>query len=383
MALVAVGLLAAGCGSSDSSDTSSSDGASTAAAAAPSSASGGVAAAQKEIAAYSGVPRFVAPGRPFDARRAAGGKTLESIPASSSIPFVQTLQNGVRSISPQVGMTFLDWPNQGQPVQWVQGMNAGVDRRVAAINLMAGIDPGSLGPQVRAALAAGIPVIASHLYDVGDTPPDGVDTLSFPYEQAGRLLADWVVDRSGGKGDVLVARIDEVNSTRPMMKGITDVLSSACGDDCPLSSINVSIADVATKIQPQIQSALVKDPNIRYVIALYDSAEAPFAVAAVKAAGASSRVRVITFNGTPSILRLVKSGDVEMDIAESLDWDSYAITDQAMRLMGGLPPVTDPHLPLRVFDQDNIDEAGTSQTSADGFGDEYRAGYEKLWGLGG
>jgi len=372
-------LLIAGCGGSDSGSTGTATGASTAGG----EASGGVAAAKAELAKFQSVPEFVAPGPAFDARKAVAGKTLMSIPASSSIPFVQTLQDGVKRLSGQVGMTFLDWPNQGQPVQWVQGMNAGIDRKVAAINLMAGINPESLGPQVKQAQKAGIPVIASHLYDLDDPTPPGVDSLSIPYEQAGRLLADWVVDKTGGKGDVLVVKIDEVPSTKPMMAGITDVFTKACGDDCPVSTINVAIADVAKKITPQVQSELVKNPNIKYVIALYDSAEAPFVVSAIKAAGKTSSVKVVTFNGTPSVLKLVKAGDVEMDVAENLDWVSYAITDQAMRLIGGLDPVKDPHLPLRVFDQDNIDEAGTNAQTAEGFGDSYVAGYRKLWGLEG
>ncbi|MDO8213287.1 substrate-binding domain-containing protein [Conexibacter sp. CPCC 206217] len=384
LALLCAATLAAGCGSSDdTASTSTAAAGGSSGATETTAASSGVADAQKELDAYRGVPTFEAPGEPFDARRLVAGKTLMSIPASSSIPFVQTLQDGVRELSGEVGMRFLDWPNQGKPVEWVQGMNAGVDRRVNAINLMAGINPGSIGPQVSAAKAARIPVIASHLYDVGDTPAEGVDTVSIPYEQAGRLLADWVVARTGGKGDTLVVKIDEVVSTAPMMRGIQDVFDRACGDDCPVSTINVAIADVATKIQPQVQSELVKNPNIRYVIALYDSAEAPFVVAAIKAAGAASRVRVVTFNGTPSVLRMVKSGDVEMDVAENLEWVSYAITDQAMRLIGGLEPVSDPKLPLRIFDADNIDEAGTNPATAEGFGDEYRAGYRKLWGLGG
>jgi ribose transport system substrate-binding protein len=379
-ALLCAAALAAGCGSGGSGSDSgaSTSGAGTTSA----SASAGVSAAQEELARFSGIPSFVAPGEAFDARRAIAGKTLLSIPASSSIPFVQTLQDGVKALSAQVGLSFIDWPNQGQPAQWVQGMNAAVDRKVDAINLMAGINPAALGPQVKAAQAASIPVIASHLYDLKDTPAAGVESLSIPYEQAGRLLADWVVARTGGEGDVLVVRIDEVSSTAPMMKGITDVFSNACGEACPVTAINVAIADVATKIQPQVQSALVKNPNIRYVIALYDSAEAPFAVAAIKAAGAASRVKVVTFNGTPSVLRLVKSGEVEMDVAENLDWVSYAITDQAMRLIGGMDPVADPHVPLRVYDQSNIDEAGDDQKTAGGFGDAYKAGYAKLWGMG-
>ncbi|MCW3002332.1 MAG: sugar transporter periplasmatic substrate-binding protein [Conexibacter sp.] len=373
-------LLAAGCGGSDG-------GASTSAAAdsgaASASASAGVTAAQKEVDAYRGVPQFKAPGEPFDAKKAVAGKTLMSIPSSSSIPFVQTLQVGVKQISGDVGMKFLDWPNQGQPVQWVQGMNAGLSRKVSAINLMAGNNPGSVAPQVKQAQAAKIPVIASHLYGVGDTPAAGVDTVSAPYEQAGRLLADWIVAKTGGKADTLVVKIDEVVSTKPMMKGINDVFAKACASACPVSTINVAIADVASKIAPQVQAALVKDPKINYIVGLYDSAEAPFIVSAIKQAGAGKRVKVVTFNGTPSVLKLVKNGDVEMDVAENLDWISYAVTDQAMRLIAGLPPVKDPQLPLRIYDKDNVAEAGTNADTAEGFGDAFKGGYRKLWGLDG
>lgn len=369
-------LAMAACGD-DSSDAGSGSGA------AGSGGEGAIAAAQKELDKYRGVPDFTPPGEPFDAKAAVAGKTLMNIPASSSIPFVQTMSDGVKRIAGEVGLKYLEWPNQGKPVQWVQGMNSGIDRKVAAINLMAGINPASLGPQIKQAKGQDIDVLASHLYDVGDTPVNGAETLSVPYEQAGRLLADWVVTKTKGDGHTLVVKIDEVVSTKPMMKGINDVFSEACGSKCPVSTINVAIADVATKIRPQVQSALVKDPKIKYVIALYDSAEAPFVVSAIKAAGKSGSVKVVTFNGTPSVLKLVKSGDVEMDVAENLDWNAHAIADQAMRLIAGKEPVKDPKLPLRVYDKSNVDEAGTNQDTAEGFGDAYVDGYRKLWGLDG
>lgn len=347
------------------------------------SGSDAIAAAQKELDAFRGEPKFVAPGEPFDARAAVSGKSLMNIPASSSIPFVQTMSDGLKDLSGDVGLKYLEWPNQGRPVQWGQGMNAAINRKVDAITLMAGNNPASLGPQIKQANAQDIDVMAAHLYDLADTPTDGAKTLSFPYEQAGRLLADWVVTKTGGDAHTLVVKIDEVVSTKAMMKGITDVFDEACGEACPVSTINVAIADVATKIQPQVQSALLKDPKLEYVIALYDSAEAPFVVSAIKASGKAGKVKVVTFNGTPSVLKMVKAGDVEMDVAENLEWNSYAIMDQAMRLIAGMEPVKDPKLPLRIYDQSNIDEAGTNPKTAEGFGDAYVAGYRKLWGLDG
>jgi ribose transport system substrate-binding protein len=369
----AIGL--AGCGSSDSSGG-------TGTGSSGASGSSGVAAAQAEVDRFRQAPKFEAPGEPIDARKIAAGKTLESIPASSSIDFVQTLQKGVRSLAGEVGLKFLDWPNQGTPVQWTQGMDAGVDRKVSAINLMAGINPSSLGPQIAKAKAAGIPVIASHLYDVAESPAEGTQAVSAPYEQAGRLLADWVVAKTKADAHVLVVKIDEVPSTKPMMKGINDVFSERCGSGCDVKTINVAIADVATRIQPQVQAALTRDPRLDYVIALYDSAEAPFVVSAIKQSGRSGKTKVVTFNGTPSVLKLVKAGDVEMDIGENLDWISYAVLDQALRIIGGKEPVKDPKLPIRLWDSSNIGEAGSPPSTSEGYGSAYVQGYRDLWGLG-
>jgi ribose transport system substrate-binding protein len=371
-ALTIAAVALASCGSDDESGS---------AAPAQGAAKAGVEHAKAQISKYRAVPAFEPPGPAFDAKQAAAGKTLLSIPASSSIPFVQTIQDGMKEISGQVGMKFIDWPNQGKPVQWVQGMNQALDRKANVINLLAGINPGALGPQIAKAEQGGASVIASHLYDVNQPATNGADSVSIYYEQAGRLLADWVIAKTNGDANVLAVTINEVVSTKPMMTGINDEFAEHCGSGCKVSTVNAAIADVATRIQPQVQSALVKDPKINYVIALYDSAEAPFVVAGIRQAGAKGRVKVVTFNGTPSVLKMVKSGDVEMDVGESLDWISYGVMDQVMRLASGMEPVKDPKLPIRIFDKDNVDETGDPPTDSQGYGDAYRDGYLKLWGL--
>ena len=106
------------------------------------------------------------------------------------------------------------------------------------------------------------------------------------------------------------------------------------------------------------------------MICLYDSAEAPFASAAISAAGRIGRVKISTFNGTPSVLKEVKKGDiVTMDVGENLEWIGYAIVDQSMRIMGGLKPVKNARVPVRVFDSANIGQAGAAFTS--GWGTSY------------
>lgn len=338
----------------------------------------GIGGAQTNLNKYRAVPKFVAPGPAFNAKAKAGGKTIFIIPASSQIPFVETIANNMKQIAATENVKTTIWQNQGQPSQWVQGMNAAVSQKANAIVLLAGIDPASLQPQIKAAKAKGIPTIVAHLYDEKQKSAPNVGGLvNIPYNLAGRLIADKAIVDTKGKADALVVTINQVKSTVPMVAGIRSEFSTYC-KGCKLSFTDVTIADVATKIQPNVQAALTADPSINYVICLYDSAEAPFAEAAIRAANRVGHVKISTFNGTPEILKEVKSNQiVSADVGENLQWIAYAVVDQSMRIMGGLKPVASEHVPLRLFDGSNISQAGSSFTS--GWGSSYVAGYKKLW----
>ena len=78
-----------------------------------------------------------------------------------------------------------------------------------------------------------------------------------------------------------------------------------------------------TKIQPGVQAALQANPEINVVIPIYDSMS-QFVVPAIRLAGKTGQVKVGTFNGTPFVLDYIQSGEVDMDIGESLDWIAYA-----------------------------------------------------------
>src|SRR3954454_13111117 len=317
--------------------------------------------AQANLDSHRKVPHFVAPGPAFDAKAKAGGKTIFVIPASSQIPFVSTIANHMKRLGALAGVKTTIWQNQGQPSQWVQGMDAAIAQNANAIVLLAGIDPGALQPQIKAAKAKGIPTIVAHLYDTKQkSAPNVGGVVNIPYNLAGRLIADQAIVDSKGKANALVVTINQVKSTVPMVAGIKTEFAKYC-KGCNLQFTDVTIADVATKIQPNVQGALTADPGINYVICLYDSAEAPFASAAIRAAGRTGKVKISTFNGTPEMLKEVKKGDIiTMDVGENLEWIGYAIVDQSMRIMGALPAVKNARVPVRVFDKTNISQAGSS-----------------------
>jgi ribose transport system substrate-binding protein len=116
--------------------------------------------AREQLEPYRQLPKFQAPGEAFDARACMKGKSTLSIPASSAVPFIKTIQESIEKLAGEVGFTYKPWENQGQVTQWVQGFDYAINNKFQLIELLAGADPRFVEPQVKAAKAAGLMVVA-------------------------------------------------------------------------------------------------------------------------------------------------------------------------------------------------------------------------------
>jgi ribose transport system substrate-binding protein len=105
-----------------------------------------------------------------------------------------------------------------------------------------------------------------------------------------------------------------------------------------------------------------------------------FIAPAIQIAG--SGAKIVSYNGTPFVLDMMRDGDmVEMIVGESLGWVGYAGVDANMRLLCGLDPVTKLNTPAFIFTDENVATAGTPATFNDGYGDSHVAGFKALWGV--
>src|SRR3984957_9631041 len=336
---------------------------------------------EKGYAPFASLPVFVAPGPSFDAAACMKGKSILSIPVSSANPFAANIEKAMQGVAAKVGFKFTTWENQGQSSQWVQGMDTAVNQKVDLIDLLAGTDPRVLVPQVNAAKAAKIPVVASHYNGVEQTADvkkyaDG--DVPIDYAKAGGLLADWAVVQTKGHMNALELIATGPLSTDSMMAGIEAELKHC--DDCKTKVMNFNVTDWGTRITPGVHAALLADPTINYIIVIYDSMS-QFVVPAVTITGSQARVGVDAFNGTPFVLGLVQQGGVQMDVGENLDWIGHAIIDAEMRRICGLPLVSDPKIPFYIFTKANAKDAGTPPQLSQGYGDAYVKGYADLWKL--
>lgn len=341
----------------------------------------GIDRAKERLATYSQKPVFEAPGEPFDIKSCVAGKKMLAIPNSSANPFLKGIIDRMKAVGSDIGFEVAEWENQGQPSQWVQGFDFAVRDKFDVINLISGISPDTVEPQVKAASDAGVKVTTSHFYDPSFEPnPLLSSSLPVGFNEIGKILANWTTVNTDGKAKIALIVSREVPPTIPLVDGFMSELKENCPECEVVQEINVGVAEWGTKIQTSVQSTLQANPEIDVVIPIYDSMS-QFVVPALRLTGKLGKVKVATFNGTPFVLDFIQQGAVSMDIGESLDWIAYATVDANARDLCGLPVPEKLNVPFYIFDKDNVASAGSPAQFDTGYGDAYKSGFRTLWGM--
>ena len=376
----------AGCSSSSSPPAASSGSPS----AGGSSAASAVAYARAEVARYAGPPQFAAPGPAFNISKVRG-KSIAVIPATSN-EYDNTIEKQMKALAATYGVKYTEYPNQGQPTQWVSALNQAIAAKPNLIILNTALDPRQVLPEVKQAKAKGIPVIATHFFD--QTYSNSLHTscgapaslcsagltatVNAPFDLATKIEADWIIADSNAHAHVLVITASDAAPTAGMVAAAKAEFSHHC-PACQVTVANVLVSDWTTKIPTLVQTALARDPNLHYVLPVFDFG-APYAATGVNLAGKAGQVKIVSYNGTQSVLAMLESHTaVAVDVGEPLNWLGYAFMDQAFRVLAGATPAADEHTPFRVFTAANVAATGTPPTVTGGYGNAYIQGYQNLW----
>jgi ribose transport system substrate-binding protein len=374
-ALCGLGLLAAaGCGGG------SSDGGETQRSAAADGTTANLDHVNSVVEKYTALPEFTPPGEPFDAKKAAG-KHIFNIPYTSEVPVDVALGKAMADVAKQQGIRFTEYTNQGSQSQWNQGIATAINQGADLINLTIA-DPRAVEPALRKARDADIDVVSTQGFDPAneDIIPDVVTASTyFPFAKVSELMADWAIADTKGDAQILVVHSKEIAYDAAMVGAIQNEVDEYCGEKCSVTLLNVPVVNWASRIQPQVQAALTSNPDINYIIPVFD-AMVQWAAPAVTAANKTGKVHITSFNGTPFALKMIQDGDtVRMIVGQGVAWTGWAAMDQMMRVLTGNDPVTTENLPLRMFTKDNVSEAGVPPVLDKGYGDAYIEGYKGLW----
>jgi ribose transport system substrate-binding protein len=285
----------------------------------------------------------------------SSAKELKSIGVSLGSlgnPFFVALSKGAefeaKKTNPNVKITAVGFEyDLGKQVTQIDNfIAAGVDM----ILLNPG-DPKAVGPAIKKAQAAGIIVVAV------DTAADGADAIVTTNNvQAGEISCQYIVDKLGGKGDVIIENGPQVSAVIDRVNGCKSVFAKASG-------IKVLSSDQDGKGSREggltvTQGYLTRFPKIDAVFAIND----PQAIGTDLAARQQQRTGIIitAVDGAPDIEAALKDPATQQ-VQASASQDPFFMARRAVQigvsiLNGQKPASTVELLPSKLITRDNVGE---------------------------
>ncbi|MEV5277259.1 substrate-binding domain-containing protein [Streptomyces sp. NPDC051994] len=209
------------------------------------------------------------------------------------------------------------------------------------------VDSDAVGPAVRAADKAGIPVVAA---DRGVNKADIATLVASDNVAGGRLAAQTLAEKLGGKGKIAVLQgTAGTSASRERGAGFAEGLKAYPG----IEVVTRQPADFdRTKGLDVMTNLLQSHPDVTGVFAENDE----MALGAVKALGsrAGSSVSVVGFDGTPDGLKAVEAGTLYASVAQQPKELGRTAVQNAVRAARGKKADSTVKVPVKVVTRKNV-----------------------------
>jgi ribose transport system substrate-binding protein len=286
---------------------------------------------------------------------AGSAKELKSIGislGSMGNPFFVALAKGAefeaKKTNPNVKVTTVgfDYDLGKQNTQVDNFIAAGVD-----LILLNPGDPNAIEPAIRRAKAAGITVVAV------DTAAKGADaTVETNNIQAGTIACQYLIDKMGGKGDMIILNGPQVSSVIERVKGCKDVIAQHPG--VKLLSSDQDAKGSRDGGLAVMQSLLTRFTTVDGVFAIND----PTAIGGQLAARQMQRGNfpITAVDGAPDAEAALKDQNAKQFVA-SASQDPFMMARLAVQegvdLLNGKKPAKDPLLmDSKLITRDNVSD---------------------------
>jgi ribose transport system substrate-binding protein len=286
--------------------------------------------------------------------------TIALIPGLTTDAFYITMRKGAEAAAKAVGaeLVFQGAPDFN-PVTQTPVLDAVIARKPDAI-LIAPTDKVQLVQPLKKAIDAGIPVITVDTFIGTGVYQTGAGDADFPLSYiasdnllGGRMAADALSKAIGGKGKVYVSNVKPgVSTTDQREEGFKDEMKKYPDITVLETQFN---DDDANKAASQFQSVYARNPDLAGVFGA-NLFSALGAANGVQQAGQSGKIRVAAFDAPTSIVDNIKSGLVDLAIAQHPSEIGYFGVMAAYAHLTGQSIPTNIGTGFTVMDKSNVDQ---------------------------
>ncbi|MGW0561309.1 ABC transporter permease/substrate-binding protein [Streptomyces sp. NPDC003016] len=261
-------------------------------------------------------------------------------------PFFVQMKEGAQAEAEDAGIDLTVTDAQNDASQQANQLQNFTGEGVKSI-VVNPVDSDAVGPAVRAANKAGIPVVAA---DRGVNKADIATLVASDNVAGGRLAAKALAGKLGGEGEIVVLQgTAGTSASRERGKGFAEGLEAYPG----IKVVASQPADFdRTKGLDVMTNLLQSNPGITGVFAENDE----MALGAVKALGsrAGKSVDVVGFDGTPDGLKAVEAGTLYASVAQQPRELGKIAVQNAVKAAQGKKVGSMVKVPVKVVTEKNV-----------------------------
>ncbi|MFI2082265.1 substrate-binding domain-containing protein [Streptomyces rubiginosohelvolus] len=282
----------------------------------------------------------------FNSGSSGGTKKVGMSLSTLNNPFFVQMKEGAQAEAEKAGIDLTVTDAQNDASQQANQLQNFTSSGVSSI-IVNPVDSDAVGPGVRSANKADIPVIAA---DRGVNKADTATLVTSDNVAGGKLAADALADKLGGKGSIVILQgTAGTSASRERGAGFAEGLKAY--PDIKVVAKQPADFD-RTKGLDVMTNLIQSHPGVTGVFAENDE----MALGAVKALGskAGKSVSVVGFDGTPDGLKAVEAGTLYASVAQQPAELGKIAVQNAVKAAKDEKVASTVKVPVKVVTRENV-----------------------------
>ncbi|MGE8415594.1 MAG: sugar ABC transporter substrate-binding protein [Pseudomonas sp.] len=261
----------------------------------------------------------------------------------------ESMDQKAKSMPEGVQLQFED--ARSDVVRQLSQVESFVSQKVDAI-VVNPVDTAATRKITEAAVNAGIPLVYVNRRPDDLNLPKGVVTVASDDLEAGRLQMQYLADKMGGKGSVVILLGDLANnSTANRTKGIKEVLAKYPGIRIDQEQTGVWLRDRGMTL---VNDWLTQGREFNAVLANNDEMAIGAAMALNQAGVDKGKVLIGGVDGTPDGLRAVQRGELAVSVFQDARGQADGSVETAVKMISKQPVEAAVWIPYRLITPENV-----------------------------
>ena len=263
----------------------------------------------------------------------------------------ESMDKKAKSLPDGVTLQFED--ARSDVVKQLSQVESFISQKVDAL-IVNPVDTAATQRITKAAVDAGIPLVYVNRRPDEPKLPKGVVTVASDDLEAGHMQMQYLADKMGGKGDIVILLGDLANnSTTNRTKGVKDVLAKYPGIKIEQEQTGTWSRDKGMTL---VNDWLTQGRDFQAVVSNNDEMAIGAAMALKQAGKGKGSVLIAGVDGTPDGLNAIKKGDMAVSVFQDAKGQADGSIDTAVKMVKKQPVEQAVWVPYRLITPENVDQ---------------------------